>query len=219
MVGQYADNAHSDVEWAMDWQMDDEWHTRLDSSWVELSFAVGFYRGAREELLSSLMVRELDYAVSVGSLLSKGTRRIALTMRQLNSADIFPSYHAAKRARHKSGIEGSSHHALELQIGRGQSWRKKLNDDGPAVNIDRTVHLSEMRNRFNAAYRALGITRPNRMTQKQAEVVVKHVYHDVPRLRNATLKYIRGRHGKECPCVSRWSLRIVYYERHLSDRI
>src|SRR5262249_20952142 len=34
MVGQYADNMLGDVEWAMDWQMEDNGHSRLDNKWV-----------------------------------------------------------------------------------------------------------------------------------------------------------------------------------------
>jgi hypothetical protein len=35
LVSIYSDNLSHDVEWALDWQSPDEWHTRSDASWIQ----------------------------------------------------------------------------------------------------------------------------------------------------------------------------------------
>jgi len=199
MVGQYADNMDADIEWAMDWDMGDDWHTRLDNSWVGLSFALGAYRGLMEEVRSSFMIAPAyaGFGAAAGRA-AKGSVRLVRSMRQLNQAMIFDSYSMAKRARQKAGLEGHSHHLAEQQMGKYTSWRKKLNASkgkGPAINIDGPPHLTDIRGRFDRAFEARGYSRETvaKMTQKDAEWVVKRVYWDAPRLRNQTLKYLRGK--------------------------
>jgi len=41
LVSEYADNLMYDVEWAMDWTADDEWHSRKDNSWIDLAMMKG----------------------------------------------------------------------------------------------------------------------------------------------------------------------------------
>ena len=43
MVEEYAARQMWDVEWAMDWSMGDDWHTRNDSEWVYVAMAEGVY--------------------------------------------------------------------------------------------------------------------------------------------------------------------------------
>jgi hypothetical protein len=41
MVTQYASNQEYDVDWALDWALPDDWHSRGDASWIPLSQMVG----------------------------------------------------------------------------------------------------------------------------------------------------------------------------------
>ncbi len=45
MIEQYAANLESDVDWASDWGQGDDWHSRIDDSWVTRSFAAGVVGG------------------------------------------------------------------------------------------------------------------------------------------------------------------------------
>jgi len=191
MVGQYADNALADVEWAMDWEMGDDWHTRSDNSWVELSFAFGFYRGMLEQVETSLLVDQLEFAgrAGVAGKAAKAARRVR-SMRDLNRRKIYPSYDVARRAIEKGSGE-HAHKLVELQM--GGPWRTRLARTGPCIHVESHFHLSNVRVAFNQAYKDLKITNPRRMNQKQAEAVIKKVYAKAPRLRNESLKYIRGK--------------------------
>ena len=43
LVSEYAARQDFDVDWAMDWDMGDDWHSRLDNSWVTLALGQGLY--------------------------------------------------------------------------------------------------------------------------------------------------------------------------------
>lgn len=43
LVSEYAARLDFDVEWAVDWEMGDDWHSRLDNSWVTLAICQGLY--------------------------------------------------------------------------------------------------------------------------------------------------------------------------------
>ncbi len=43
MVGEYAANQLWDADWALDWSMPDDMHSRLDNSWVAMSLGQGVY--------------------------------------------------------------------------------------------------------------------------------------------------------------------------------
>ena len=204
MVGQYADNMLADVEWAVDWEMGDDWHSRLDSSWVDVSFAMGFYRGMMDQVQSSLFLDGTDaghyYAGSGAGGAQKGAKgaaRVANSIRALNRVEIFESYYQAKKARQgakaRKGAKTTgeqSHHLVEKQIGRDMPWRKNLKGDGPAINVETGFHLGGpgLRGAFNKAYNGKS---PTKLTIAEAEVVIRKVYKDAPRLRNKALQYIR----------------------------
>jgi YD repeat-containing protein len=67
MVTQYAVNMEGDAEWSSDWEMNDDWHTRGDNSWVELSFILGFYRGMMEQVKDIFYVDEMSELVQANS--------------------------------------------------------------------------------------------------------------------------------------------------------
>jgi hypothetical protein len=50
MVGRYAWHMESDSDWATDFSQGDDWHSRLDSSWVGESFRAGMMSGLLDEL-------------------------------------------------------------------------------------------------------------------------------------------------------------------------
>jgi len=193
MIGQYTDNMLADVEWARDWDMGDDWHTRLDNRWVNLSFALGFYHGMMDQVLITLLVEPLDefMARATGGAKrgAKAGIRTIRTMRGLNRLKVYHSVHEARKFR-KAGEQ--SHHLVELQIGRDQRWRNRLKGSGPAVNVEERFHLSNTRIKFNRAYRELGVN-PKQLTRKQAETVIRRVYASAPRIRNEALKWLRGR--------------------------
>jgi hypothetical protein len=54
MLGQYGANQEADIDWALDWSMPDNIHSRMSNSWVSRSFEEGFYGGLREGLLDAL---------------------------------------------------------------------------------------------------------------------------------------------------------------------
>jgi hypothetical protein len=43
MVGEYANRQSYDVAWAMEWRAGDDWHTRLDNTWVLAAIRRGMY--------------------------------------------------------------------------------------------------------------------------------------------------------------------------------
>lgn len=190
MVGQYGTNMSADLDWAMDWDMDDDWHTRLDNSWVALSFAIGAYRGLMEEVESSLMI---DYVYAgTGKALGKGAKAVARPvkyMRQLDSRIIHNSYYTAKRSSDHLPGE-NAHHLVEQQM--GGPWRKGLKGEGPAINVERGFHLQNIRVAFNEAYKKAKITDRGNMTKQQAYKVINEVYRTAPALCNAAKKYIKG---------------------------
>jgi YD repeat-containing protein len=47
LVSQYAEHQEWDVEWALDWSAGDDWHSRLDNSWVNVAMAQGVYDAFR----------------------------------------------------------------------------------------------------------------------------------------------------------------------------
>ena len=193
MLGQYADNMLADIEWAMDWDMGDDWHTRSDDSWVNRSFAIGAYHGLMEQIESSFMVNEVPFYAGkarLGGKIARAGGRTIRSMRELSSATIYESYSVAKKARRSSGGTGHSHHLVELQM--TGTWRKNLKGDGPAINIpDARFHLSDVRIAFNQAYKQFG--GPRGISISQARKIIRQVYRDAPRIRNAALKYIDNR--------------------------
>lgn len=48
VTAEYGANMEHDVEWAMDWSLDDEWHTRSDNSWVGEAWNYGMAGGVIE---------------------------------------------------------------------------------------------------------------------------------------------------------------------------
>jgi hypothetical protein len=54
MLGQYAANQEADLDWALDWSMPDNIHSRMNNSWVSESFEAGLYGGLRDGLLDAL---------------------------------------------------------------------------------------------------------------------------------------------------------------------
>lgn len=50
LVGEYADNLDYDIEWAQDWDAPDDWHSRLDNSWVGEAWRHGAAGGIRDWL-------------------------------------------------------------------------------------------------------------------------------------------------------------------------
>ncbi len=51
MLEAYGANVEDDLEWAMDWSQPDDWHSRLDNSWVGETFRDGFVAGATETVV------------------------------------------------------------------------------------------------------------------------------------------------------------------------
>lgn len=84
---------------------------------------------------------------------------------------------------------------------RGERWiagrvvhmncRMCADTDGQEPLYD--FYRLEVRKRFNAAYKAVGVEPRKGMTKAQAATVIRKVYWDAPRLRNAALKYINGK--------------------------
>ncbi|MBX3359544.1 MAG: hypothetical protein KF745_14080 [Phycisphaeraceae bacterium] len=196
MLGQYADNMSADVEWAADWEMGDDWHTRGDNQWVKLSFAMGFYRGMMQQVRESFFMDEIEAAgdwlmssrYSRGGSAAKRALKMASTARELGNAVIHETYEIAKAARRAGGVEAHSHHVVELQM-KG-SFRTGLKGTGPALNLGSRFHLSEMRKRFNRASSGMDI---KNLKTADAKEIIKKVYHDAPRVRNAAWKWLDGR--------------------------
>lgn len=69
-------------------------------------------------------------------------------------------------------------------------FRKGLKGNGPAVNLESYFHLTEIRRRFNQAYREYNV---DKLTKEQAKKIIDLVYYDAPRLKNAAKKWIDGR--------------------------
>lgn len=107
MVNQYAANMTWDVEWANDWSTGDDWHSRLDNSWVDISFAIGFYRGLMEQIRSSFYIDELeaayDWLMGGGLRPGKAVRRgvrIAGQTATFSAHILLNGAHVATRFKH-----------------------------------------------------------------------------------------------------------------------
>jgi hypothetical protein len=48
MIGTYGSNMEMDFEWAMDWSLPDDFHSRIDNGWVADSFREGMYEGVNQ---------------------------------------------------------------------------------------------------------------------------------------------------------------------------
>ena len=147
MLGQYAANMEADVEWAMDWDMEDDWHTRGDDRWVMESFARGLIGGTLEQLDPTGLSGDLllaDRARGLGTTAKVGSRAIR-SIRDMNRLEVYESYEIAKHAADKLPTE-HSHKLVELQMIRPLRGKGEvLQGTGPAINIDGTVHLSTIR--------------------------------------------------------------------------
>jgi hypothetical protein len=66
MLGQYAANQEADLDWALDWSMPDNAHSRMSNKWVAAAFEEGLYGGMRDGLLDAIdptggyLTRNLD---------------------------------------------------------------------------------------------------------------------------------------------------------------
>jgi hypothetical protein len=52
MLEAYAANMEDDLDWAADWSQPDDWHSRLDNSWVSETFHEGMVEGIREAFIA-----------------------------------------------------------------------------------------------------------------------------------------------------------------------
>jgi hypothetical protein len=204
MTDQYATNMESDVEWALDWDMGDDWHTRGESSWIARSFARGIWNGLGNALtpwwtqfLPESIRPEWPQAGVIGDTARAGAKfagKVLKSMKDLARLTIYESKKAADAARKAEGGTGHSHHLVERQIVGKASWSKGLRaGEGPSVVIkDTNFHLSYMRIKLNEAYAKIGVL-PGKMTRAEAKRAVEIAYRDCPRLRNEAWKYLDGR--------------------------
>jgi hypothetical protein len=70
LVSEYAARQDFDVDWATDWEMGDDWHSRLENEWVILALGQGLYE-AFEIGIGQHSVNPLDLLSSA----SRGGRR------------------------------------------------------------------------------------------------------------------------------------------------
>jgi hypothetical protein len=111
LVSEYAARQDFDVEWAMDWEMGDDWHSRLDSSWVTLALGQGLYN-AFDIGFGDYSVNPLDLFASAGRRgASPGAPNPRLRMlgaRMMGPLDRLSPFDIA-RAFKESGLKVSQH--------------------------------------------------------------------------------------------------------------
>jgi hypothetical protein len=94
MIDQYAANLESDADWATDWSQGDDWHSRLESSWVARSFSAGLVAGLEEGLEDATMVPSIEDLVaplggssasaSIGGKIARAAARGSKAFRKYN---------------------------------------------------------------------------------------------------------------------------------------
>ncbi len=195
MIGQYAENQNMDLDWATNWDTDDDWHSCSSNSWAELSFAMGFYAGLIEQVQDALMMKELEGLIVArarggkggGKLTESGARSVS-GMSQLSDRHVYDSYYKARKGFDRHPGEGA-HHLVERQM--DGPWRRNTAGGGPAINVEARYHRSDIRVRFNEANRRYG--GPRGLSKENAKKVVRYVYLGAPNLRKAAIDYIVGK--------------------------
>jgi hypothetical protein len=123
MVSQYASNQEYDVDWALDWALPDDWHSRADNSWIEMSMFMGVAEelGLTEEASSPLLA--FGNRSGLGgqrSVMKNAAARAGLSvaqLRQLRSQAIEVG---------NSPYSGKNHPAAYTHVGRSLTDHPKL---------------------------------------------------------------------------------------------
>jgi hypothetical protein len=109
-----------DIDWAMDWSQPDDWHSRLDGSWVGETFREGMWEGASEALLDfvdPLGMRRLGGDSSTQPMAGNVTNLIKLGYRAARTANrLAPAARLALSAAKKLQLVASTSPAKLAQV-------------------------------------------------------------------------------------------------------
>jgi hypothetical protein len=168
LLDNYAMNLEADADWATDWSMPDDGHTRVSNKWVTEAMLLGAHKHFNLDYWEeTFALKQGGYGPSDGPVLagvadviklaSGGIRQARKLIGKLRSGMIFESYSLARAM--KAGTYCSSlyqaHHILP------KSWAAvlKLDTDGPAVLLTKAMH-QPFTKELNASLKIIKKTSP-----------------------------------------------------------
>jgi hypothetical protein len=149
LLDNYSMNLEADADWAGDWSMPDDAHTRTSSKWVNEAMILGAHRHFNLEYWEeTFALRQGGYGPAMAGMTSTGVeivergamglRELAKFLGKLRPGMIFESYTLAKTVKYMKGVGSlfEAHHLLP------KSWANllQLNANGPAVLLTKAMH-------------------------------------------------------------------------------